>query len=283
MLTLTPGRVFVDLGSGEFKDILTKEDVNNHYYFFSEGWYGIQVITYLNSSIRTMKLMTGVQGKRTSDEFLEPAYDFNYSCPVAPTVDVVSPALECPNIEYVLTGEFTGIDGTGNFFEFENDTKKDCLFGDPWSDVCWPGGKTWQDGFNMNPILAVKFTSSAANGIQVFFNANPLEMIYKDARLMEKVYSLFPSLNVTVFKDGWPGKIYEALLLVDLRDTVNDPPATSIGYATAVEACYLVPGAAVATYREYPPSGTSSNFIDLVEFGVNYKFVFTPTAAFANA
>ena len=279
MMNMLPGRVSTTPGTGEFKDILTKTDLNNHYYFFTEGWYSVQVITDLFSAIRTVKLMTGLQGKRTSEILEKPVYDFNYACPVPPTFEPPPNVnLECPNIEYVLTGQFTGIDGTGNFFEFANDTTKDCLFGDPLDSVCYPGGTTWSEGYNMNPVLVGMFGASP-EGIQVFFNANPTEMVHVGARIMEKIFILMPRLVVTVFKEGWPGKIYEAEMLLELHTEINDPPATDIGFSTLTQACYLIPPLAVASYFE----DTGSDFVDLIEVGPTYKFVFTLPTAFVNA
>jgi len=271
MLTLTPGRVFSSISNGEYKDILTKEDVNNHYYFFSEGWFDTQVITDLFSGIRTIKLMTGVQGKRTSEPLEPPEYDFYYRCPLPPVFpDPIDIRIPCLRQEYEIVGVFGPIEG-GTHYPLVIEDYHDCLFGDPYDDVCYPSRRSWSAGFSFIPSLDVVF--NAGQGLFVSFNPATPELVHGGARILEKLHTEFVRLDFTVRKEGWPDIIYRGEVFINLRDMFNDPPASDIGFSTVQEACYFVPAGAVARYEE--DLFGDSPMIALVEVGVRYKFVFT--------
>lgn len=271
MINMLPGRVFTNLSTGEFKDIVTKDDLSNHYYFFTEGWYLTQVLTDLFSGIRTVKLMTGVQGKRTSEVLTAPEYDFHYRCPLPPAdPDPINVNLECPNKEFRINGIMGPITG-GTHYPLTITDWKDCLFGDPYSDVCYPSRKTWFNGFGFVPALQIVF--NAGQGIQVQFDPQPNELLFLGSRILEKLHVEFPILKVEVYKEGWPGLLYSGEVFINARDTSNDPPASDLAYSTLQEACYFVPSGAIARYEEQ--TILDSPMIDLVEVGARYKFVFT--------
>lgn len=278
MINMLPGRVFSDLGTGNFKDLLTKDDITNHYYYFGQGWFGSQVITDLFTAIRTVKLMTGVQGKRTSEPLEPPEYDFNYVCPTSPVFPPLYVNLPCLRKEYEIVGTFGPISG-GTHFPLVVETYKDCLFGDPYADVCYPSRSTWFAGFNFIPSLQVVFNSG--QGIEVQFNPEPSELLYGGARILQKLHTEFIYLDLVVYKEGWPGTLYTSGVAINLQSLTNDPPAEDIAYSTAVEACYFVPGGAVARYDEDDFRSLILNqfgdspMIDLVEVGARYRFVFT--------
>lgn len=251
--------------------VKTKTDVANHAYFFDQGWFGTQTFLDIFSSIRTIKLMTGVQGKRTSEVLTGPEYNFNFTCPLPPTEpDPININIPCPNQEFVIIGTFGAIEG-GTHWPLVVESYKDCLFGDPYDDVCYPGRKTWFNGFGMVPSLQVVF--NAGQGIQVQFDPQPNELVYIGARILQKLHIEFIELDVEVTREDWPGLIYSGSVFINLRTDVNDPAASDLAYSTLQEACYFVPSGAIARYEENVPG--DSLMIDQVIIGARYKFVFT--------
>ena len=270
MLTLTPGRVFSNSNNNEFVNILTKDDIINHHYYFGHGWYGNQLITDLFTAFKTIKFMTGTQGKRTSDVLEAPVYDYKYRCPIPPTFpEIINVNIGCLRQEYEIVGVFGPISG-GTHFPLIIEDYRDCLFGNPYDDVCYPTRQTWKHGFDFIPQLSVLFSSG--DGLYVKLIPFVKEMVHGGARLLAKLHTEFFRLDVTVRKEGWPNVIYRGEVWIDLRDEFNDPPATDIGFSTAVEACYLIPETAEVEYREIL---LESPLIPLIEVGARYKFVFS--------
>lgn len=254
------------------EDLQTKTDLPNFYYFFEQGWFGSQTFQDVFAGIRTIKFMTGVQGKRTSEVLAGPEYNFKFRCPTPPAdPPPINVNIPCVNKEFWMTGTFGPTEG-GTHYPFVVDDWKDCLFGDPYNDVCYPSRKTWSNGFNFTPSMQVVFSGGAE--VQVQFNPQPPELVHVGARILTKLHTEFKFLDMKVYREDWPGVIYSNRVAINLQTEFNDPPASDVAYSTVQEACYFVPGAAIARYERNELPG-EIHLQDFVIIGARYKIVFT--------
>lgn len=283
MINMLPGRVFTDLGTGDFKDVLSKEDLSKHFYFFSQGWFGSQTFPDIFSAIRTVKLMTGVQGKRTSEVLTGPVYDYNFRCPLPPVEEPpINIHIPCVERTFEVTGTFVSeLDFQGNTrYRLVPTFVRDCLFGDPIAEVCYPNGG-WSDGFAFLPVILDLPNNFPFLGrtMLMTLEAQPTELVHSGVKIGDKLTNIprfFGDLELKVYREDWPSAIFSSGGLNNFRfqDAFTNNAAGVLAYETFTESCYFATGLFLCQYDMLNPIATGSGPV-VAELGVEFKFVFS--------
>jgi hypothetical protein len=263
--------------------VQTKADIATHAYLFDQGWFGSQVFQDIFTSIRTVKLMTGVQGKRTSDVLEAPEYDFRATCPIPPLEpDPINIYIPCVERTFEVRGTFVEeLDGNGDTrFRLVPTYVRDCLFGDPFPDVCYPNGG-WSNGFNFQPLildLPSNFPFLGRTMLMVL-EAQPTELVFSGAKIGDKLTNVpraFGDLDLKVYREDWPGVLFSSAGLNNFRfaDAFTNNAAGVLAYETFTEACYFSTGLFVCQYNMQNPIASGSGPV-VAALGVEFKFVFS--------